>query len=1275
MSNGNGTKTKRQLVREDEALPLRKGGPAVLEAKREQVEKVWGETEQDKTTILNSLSELVVFQDLEHRVLWANKVAGESVGLPSEKLVGRYCYDVWGRGGEPCPGCPVTKARKTGKPQVGEMTTPGGKVWLVKGYPIQNASGDVTGLVELTLEITERKQADGALQEEKNKLQSVISTMEDGLTIQDKDFNIIYQNEPLGKNFGGHIGEKCYRVYEGRDEVCDGCPVKKAFNDGKSHTAQRKVTLPSGKVAFGENTASPIRDAEGKVISCLEIIRDITKRKQTEEQLRESEKRFRSIVENSQVGIVILDDAYRFLYVNDELCRMSGYFRDEFIGQDFRKFIDEEGQQLIADRYIRRQRGEEVSPRYEFNFVHKDGRKMCVEISSVVIRDSAGAVRTVAQILDITERKQTEEALQTEKNKLQSVIGALEDGLTIQDKDFNIIYQNEPLKIIFGDGLGKKCYRVYEGREKLCDGCPAEKAFRDGKSHSSERSVITPSGEITFWENTASPVRDAKGKIVSCLEITRNITVRKQAEGALQEEQNKLQSLIGAMEYTLTIQDKDFNIIYQNEASKLSSGGDHIGEKCYRVYEHRDTVCDGCPVAKAFKDGKSHHAERRRIEPSGEITFWENTANPIRDANGKIVSCLELARDITEHKNAEGALDDEATRHRILIEQSRDGIVILDQNGKVYEANQKFAEMLGYTPEEARELHVWDWEFQFPREKVAEMLASIGPEGDHFETQHRRKDGTVYDVEISTNGAVCSGQKLVFCVCRDITERKQSDKALAEAEKKYKNLVEATSDLIWEADTQGRYTFVSPKIKDLLGYEVDEVVGKKRTLDFTPKKEHKKWIGRFKAVNAKRESFSGFEVLHLHKNGNPVIFEVSGSPFFDSAGNFKGYVGINKDVTEREQVTEALRESQEFSTGLLENSPNPISVLNPDTSIRYVNPAFEKLTGFKLAKITGMKAPYPWWPKEENKARTLALKHAMVTGGKKSEHVFLKKNGERFWVALNSAPVVYRKKLLYFLISWLDITDRKRAEEEKVELEQKAHLASRLASVGEMASGIAHEINNPLTAVIGFAQLLMDTDLPEEIKEDLVIIHKEAQRAAGVARSLLTFARKHAPFKQPTNVNSIIEGVLTLRAYEQNVSNIKINTKLTSDLPEVMADYSQLQQVFINIILNAEAAMLEANNGGTLTITTQRFNHSVRASFADDGPGINKENLDRIFDPFFTTKEVGKGTGLGLSVCHGIISEHGGKIYARSKPGSGATFIVELPISAHEQSEEPNEAD
>jgi PAS domain S-box-containing protein len=1144
MANGNGARAKRQLAR---------GGSAVLEAERERVENAFQAEKSKLQSVVDALEYNITIHDTDFNIVYQNRQAKKPFG----DRVGEKCYRVYEDRDTVCEGCPAAKVFKDGKSHTAErelVLSVGSSIyWENTASPIKDAKGRIVACVEIAKNITDRKRAQEALQEEKNKLQSVVGAMEDWLTVQDRDYNILYQNQPLIENYGDCLGEKCYRVYEGRDSICDNCPVQKAFNDGKSHTSERKVILPSGGVVFGEVKASPVRDANGRIVSCLEIVRNINERKRAEAELRESEERFRSIVDNSQVGVLILDDAHHILYLNDEQCRISGHSPDEVIGQDFRKFIDKGSQRLVAGRYVRRQRGEEVTPRYEFNFVAKNGQTRRVEVNATAIKDSTGAARTVVQILDVTERKQTEEALKEEKNKLLSVISAMEDSLTIQDREFNIIYQNE--------------------------------------------------------------------------------------------------------------------------AARRASGGNRIGKKCYRAYENRDDVCEGCPVQKAFNDGKSHTAERRNVLPSGEVVFWENTANPIRDAKGKIISCLELASDITERKKAEEALADELTRRRILVDQSRDGIVVLDIYGKVYEANRRFAEMLGYTPEEVRELSVWDWEYQFPREQVAEMIRTVDETGDHFETRHRRKDGSTFDVEISTNGAVCAGQKLIFCVCRDVTERKQSERALVEAEEKYKKLVEANSDLIWEVDTEGWYTFVSPKIKDLLGYEVDEVVGKKRTLDFAPKKEAGKWLKRFRKINAKRTPFSGFEILHHHKNGNPVIFEVSGIPLFDGAGNFKGYVGVNKDITERKQVTEALRENQEFSTGLLENTPNPEFVLNPDTSIRYVNPAFEKLTGYKLAEIAGMKAPYPWWPKKESKAMTLTLKKSMLSGGKRSERLFRKKNGEPFWVIINSAPVIHRNKVLYFLINWIDITDRKRAEEEKAELEQKAHLASRLASVGEMASGIAHEINNPLTAVIGFAQLLMDNDLPEEIKEDLTIIHKEAQRAAGVARNLLTFARKHAPSKQLTNINGIIDGVLTLRAYEQNVSNIQISTKLAPNLPEVMADYSQLQQVFINIILNAEAAMLEARNGGTLTIITKKFNHSIRASFADDGPGISKENLNRIFDPFFTTKEVGKGTGLGLSVCHGIIAEHGGRIYARSKPGKGATFIVELPVDPQEQVEELNGAD
>ena len=216
-------------------------------------------------------------------------------------------------------------------------------------------------------------------------------------------------------------------------------------------------------------------------------------------------------------------------------------------------------------------------------------------------------------------------------------------------------------------------------------------------------------------------------------------------------------------------------------------------------------------------------------------------------------------------------------------------------------------------------------------------------------------------------------------------------------------------------------------------------------------------------------------------------------------------------------------------------------------------------------------------------------------------------------------------------------------------------MTDRLASIGELAAGAAHEMNNPLTGVIGFSELLLEKDIPEDIREDVAIIHHEAKRVAEVVKNLLTFARKHPPSKQLVDINTVIAGVLGLRAYEQKVNNIQVITHFAPDLPEVMADHFQVQQVFFNIVTNAEYFMTEAHNKGTLTITTKRVGNVVRVSFADDGSGTSKEDLGHVFDPFFTTKEVGKGTGLGLSVCHGMITEHGGRIYAKSELGKGTT--------------------
>ncbi|MEW5805821.1 MAG: GAF domain-containing protein [Acidobacteriota bacterium] len=236
----------------------------------------------------------------------------------------------------------------------------------------------------------------------------------------------------------------------------------------------------------------------------------------------------------------------------------------------------------------------------------------------------------------------------------------------------------------------------------------------------------------------------------------------------------------------------------------------------------------------------------------------------------------------------------------------------------------------------------------------------------------------------------------------------------------------------------------------------------------------------------------------------------------------------------------------------------------------------------------------------------------------------------------------------------------KLAFENLKETQSRLVQTEKLSAIGEMVAGVAHEINNPLTSVLGFSQLLLGQKVDSKVKSKLIRISDEAMRCAKIVQNLLAFARKQKPEKRHVGINGIIESVLDLISYQLKVDNITIVKELDDNLTKTMADYNQLQQVFLNIINNAQQAMTE--QGGSLTIKTEVTGRSIRITFKDTGPGISKENIKKVFDPFFTTKPPGKGTGLGLSLCYGIVREHGGTIRADSGEGQGATFIIELPI-------------
>ena len=241
------------------------------------------------------------------------------------------------------------------------------------------------------------------------------------------------------------------------------------------------------------------------------------------------------------------------------------------------------------------------------------------------------------------------------------------------------------------------------------------------------------------------------------------------------------------------------------------------------------------------------------------------------------------------------------------------------------------------------------------------------------------------------------------------------------------------------------------------------------------------------------------------------------------------------------------------------------------------------------------------------------------------------------------------------LITFSDIS-KERDEEEKL------YLTDRLASLGEMAAGLAHELNNPLTGILALSQMLVASNLPAENKEDLECIYSEAKRAAAIVKNVLLFARNKTDVSGRTTINDVVTDVLRLREYEQKASNIKVVTELEENLPEIPVDKGQLQQVFLNFISNAEAAIREVDRPGVITVATQRVNSHVNILFSDNGCGIKKQIMPRIFDPFFTTKEIGKGTGLGLSICYSIIVKHGGKISVKSQVNEGTTFTIRMPI-------------
>ncbi|MFC1926059.1 PAS domain S-box protein, partial [Chloroflexota bacterium] len=455
----------------------------------------------------------------------------------------------------------------------------------------------------------------------------------------------------------------------------------------------------------------------------------------------------------------------------------------------------------------------------------------------------------------------------------------------------------------------------------------------------------------------------------------------------------------------------------------------------------------------------------------------------------------------------------------------------------------------------------------------------------------------------------------------------------------------------------GKYVYTNKRFGEIFGYESKQVIGMSvGDLSWTEDREAaREWYEKY--ARGEAASVERYEGAVIKEDGTQVVVEAT-----LRAIEYEGkpaILAISRDVTESRRAEAIIRESEEKLRLIFESVTEGI--------------IFTDLKGKILDVNKGAVRMYGYDTKEELIGRegievVAARDHARIVKGRNNSLetggigmmpcAFVRKDGSEFPAMMSGAMLRDAAgEPIGFVTVTVDISEQQKMQE-------RLMLAERLASIGQLAAGVAHEINNPLGGVMGVSRLLLESDIPDGIREDVEIINKEAERAANVVKGLLTFARDTGTAKDLMDINDIVQEVLQLRSHNLIENNIEVEARFAPDLPLIIVSRAQMQQVFMNLIVNAEQAMVAAHGRGRLKVTTEEAPDMVRVSVDDDGPGISPENMKKIFTPFFTTRDVGKGTGLGLSISHGIATEHGGVLYAESEPGQGASFILELPIPA-----------
>ena len=592
---------------------------------------------------------------------------------------------------------------------------------------------------------------------------------------------------------------------------------------------------------------------------------------------------------------------------------------------------------------------------------------------------------------------------------------------------------------------------------------------------------------------------------------------------------------------------------------------------------------------------------------------------------------------------------EQANRHWLeIFDAITDFIVVHDETDKVLRVNRSLAAMIGVAPQDLIGVNMRALLALTSESRLysCPFCRSLGGDSDEF--VHPALDRTYLVSTSRVHSASGEGLQTIH-VLKDISDRR-------EAERRYRELFDNIQEGLFFSTPEGRFIEVNDAMVAMLGYSSREEllqVDIPTQVYFSPEERQRH------TEALERDGFlRNFEATLRRKNGSPIYVLINAFGMHDNQGRLLQIRGLMLDVTGLHTYQSELHRERDFSSKILSNTQSLILVADTAGLISYANRRWYE-AGFEQRELLGrplLELAAPGY------VRPLAdAVQAILRGGQVDnlELQIMRGNGRVGQFSVNLSPMRDEQgNINSIVVVMTDITD-------SADLRDKLIHTEKMAAVGQLVSGVAHEVNNPLTAILGFADLLLENpDLPATAVKDLRVILQEAQRTKQIVQNLLSFARQMPPQRNPVQINLILRRTIQLRSYDFTSHGVEVIEHLDEGLPEVIGDAHQLQQVFLNILNNAYDAVHEVGRPARIEIVTSKAGEVVEVSFCDNGPGI--PDPIKIFDPFFTTKEVGKGTGLGLSICYGIVKEHGGEILCHNNPnGQGATFIVRFPAAPH----------